>query len=204
MCTCFCNVMPLSSELDLARGPMAHVIVPVGPPTRAPCSSSIEGAVIVVSQRRRRRRSSSSSSKQRQQLARAWRCCCTYVRIGLSVASSQSSRGPWAVHFSPHSTPELTIAMRRACMYSYSSLLLASSYVASSRVSAFTLASSSVVHPAPAAAAVARDIMTSPSRLAMVRNRGLEIPEEGATPLRKCFYFELLCSIVLMTISSAT
>ena len=137
----------------------------------------------------------------------------TYVRIGLSVASHYHlSRRPSIYRLRLQTCNltaatfwrELTIAMRRACMYSYSSLLLASSYVATGRVSAFTLASSPVVHPAPATVAVARDIMTTPSGLAMVRNRGLEIPEEGATPLRKYFYFELLCSIVLMIISSAT
>ena len=166
---------------------MAHVIVPVGPPTRAPRRSGSQSAQSV----------SAVSGAAEQQRS------CTYVgtdvRIGLSVViPNHEGRS-----FFPHSTPELNIPMRRACMYSYSSLLLASSYVASGRVSAFTLASSSAVYPAPAAAAVARDIMTSPSGLAMVRNRGLEIPEEGATPLRKYFCFELSCSIVLMTVSTA-
>lgn len=129
---------------------------------------------------------------------------CPYVRR--SFRRHSKSRGPCTACMAfpciPPSWRELhvTIAMRRACMYSYSSLLLASSYVATGRVSAFTLSSSSVVHPAPATAAVARDIMTTPSGLAMVRNRGLEIPEEGATPLRKCFYFDLSWCIVLVTI----
>ena len=73
------------------------------------------------------------------------------------------------------------ITMRRAYMHSYSSLLLASSYVATGRVSAFMSA-----YPG-----VTRDIVTTPpAGLAMVRNRGLEIPEEGATPLRKCLQLD--------------
>ena len=67
-------------------------------------------------------------------------------------------------------------------MHSYSSLLLASSYVATGRVSAFMSA-----YPA----GVTRGIVTTPpAGLAMVRNRGLEIPEEGATPLRKCLQLD--------------
>ena len=74
-------------------------------------------------------------------------------------------------------------------MYSYSSLLLASSYVATGRVSAFMSA-----YPM----AAARGIMTTPpAGLAMVRNRGLEIPEEGATPLRKCL--QLDCYVLYLT-----
>ena len=74
------------------------------------------------------------------------------------------------------------ITMRRAYIHSYSSLLLASSYVATGRVSAFMSA-----YPA----GVTRGIVTTPpAGLAMVRNRGLEIPEEGATPLRKCLQLD--------------
>ena len=68
-------------------------------------------------------------------------------------------------------------------MHSYSSLLLASSYVATGRVSAFMSAYPGVM--------AARGIVTTPpAGLAMVRNRGLEIPEEGATPLRKCLQLD--------------
>ena len=77
------------------------------------------------------------------------------------------------------------ITMRRAYMHSYLSLLLASSYVATGRVSAFMSA-----YPG-----VTRGIVTTPpAGLAMVRNRGLEIPEEGATPLRKCL--QLGCHVL--------
>ena len=77
------------------------------------------------------------------------------------------------------------ITMRRAYMHSYLSLLLASSYVATGRVSAFMSAYPGVTRGF---------VTTPPAGLAMVRNRGLEIPEEGATPLRKCL--QLGCHVL--------
>ena len=70
-------------------------------------------------------------------------------------------------------------------MHSYLSLLLASSYVATGRVSAFMSAYPGVTRGF---------VTTPPAGLAMVRNRGLEIPEEGATPLRKCL--QLGCHVL--------
>lgn len=103
----------------------------------------------------------------------------TNFQLGCNLAPPAESSYVVSISANRH------ITMRRAYMHSYLSLLLASSYVATGRVSAFMSA-----YPG-----VTRGIVTTPpAGLAMVRNRGLEIPEEGATPLRKCL--QLGCHVL--------